>query len=100
MTEIRFPPKLRPLRDPARYKIIYGGRGSAKSWSVGRHQLVDGCKEPLRILCAREIQLSITDSVHHLLADQISRVPEWQQFYQVGQTSIKGINGTEFIFTG
>jgi phage terminase large subunit len=32
------------------YKIIYGGRGSAKSWSVGRALLLRGAQKPLRIL--------------------------------------------------
>ena len=100
MGEIRFPRKLKPLSQPARYKVLYGGRGSAKSWSIARHLLLEGVKRPLRILCAREIQLSITDSVHHLLADQISQDQDWQAFYAVGHTSIKGRNGTEFIFTG
>src|SRR5208282_6100015 len=59
-----------------------------------------GVKRPLRVLCAREIQLSITDSVHHLLADQIAQDADWGAFYTVGHISIKGRNGTEFIFTG
>ena len=100
MADLCFPKKLKPLSQPARYKVLYGGRGSAKSWSIARHLLLEGVKRTLRILCAREIQLSISDSVHHLLADQIAQDEDWKHFYTVGHTSIKGRNGTEFIFTG
>lgn len=58
-----------------------------------------GMQEPLRILCTREIQKSIQDSVHKLLADQI-REHGFDGFYQVQQTAIKGLNGTEFLFAG
>ena len=47
------PFKLGCLFERARYKIIYGGRGSTKSWSVARALLIKGMNEPLRILCAR-----------------------------------------------
>src|ERR1700722_2857251 len=50
------PVKLERLFDAARYKIIYGGRGSGKSWSVARALLMLGALKPLRILCAREFQ--------------------------------------------
>ena len=59
------------LLAPGRYKVAHGGRGSAKSWSVARTLLGLGAVSPLRILCAREYQASIADSVHRLLADQI-----------------------------
>ena len=95
------PKKLEPLFDPARYKVLYGGRGSAKSWSIARALLLLGSTGTAkRILCAREIQLSITDSVHHLLADQISQLQQFTDFYAIDKTSIRGRNGTEFIFTG
>lgn len=52
-----------------------------------------------RILCCREFQVSIKDSVHKLLSDRITALGlEW--FYRVTQNSIIGENGTEFIFAG
>jgi phage terminase large subunit len=54
MDTATLPFKLGFLLDRSRYKIIYGGRGSAKSWSVARALLLRGTQEPLRILCARE----------------------------------------------
>lgn len=54
-----------------RYKVAHGGRGSAKSWSFARALLILAAQKPLRILCTREVQKSIKDSVHKLLGDQV-----------------------------
>ena len=69
-----FPAKLRFLFEPARYKVLYGGRGGAKSWGVARALLIQAAATPLRILCAREFQNSIVESVHHLLQAQIEAI--------------------------
>lgn len=58
-----------------------------------------GMQRPLRILCARELQKSIQDSVHKLLVDVIE-AHGLGGFYDATQTSIRGLNGTEFIFKG
>lgn len=78
---------------------MYGGRGSAKSHSIARALLVMGMEKPLRIVCAREIQKSIKDSVHKLLTD-IIRQHGLTEFYEIQETIIKGANGTEFVFRG
>lgn len=97
--QVDIPAKLVFLFEPARYKVAYGGRGSGKSWSYARALLAQGVSEPLRILCAREIQNSISESVHRLLADQIEAMG-LGSFYDVKETYIKGLNGTEFTFIG
>jgi phage terminase large subunit len=94
-----FPAKLRFLFKPARYKVAYGGRGGAKSWGYARALLILGAQKKLRILCARETQKSIADSVHKLLSDQIGALG-LHEFYQVLKSTIRGANGTEFIFAG
>src|SRR5688572_26293969 len=96
---VRAVEKLRFLERPRRYKIAHGGRGGAKSWGFARALLIAGLREPLRILCCREVQKSIKDSVHKLLADQIAALG-LGAYYEVLQNEIRGINGTEFIFTG
>jgi phage terminase large subunit len=96
---IQLPRKAEPLRRPARYKILRGGRGSGTSWTVARQLLLDGAEKPLRILCAREIQNTIEESVHRLLADQIAEMG-LQGFYTVQDKLISGRNGTEFVFKG
>ena len=99
--KVAFPDKLRPLFEPHRYKVAYGGRGGAKSWGFARALLTLGTKKdkPLRILCVRELQKSIRDSVHRLLSDQIVAL-SLQGFYKITHHSIVGLNGTEFFFEG
>ena len=95
----QFPIKLQCLFEKSRYKVLYGGRGGAKSWGVARALLIKAAKEPLRILCAREFQTSIRDSVHKLLCDQIEALG-LGTFYEITQTNIRGKNGSEFSFVG
>ena len=99
LAKAEFPQKLSILFDPARYKVLYGGRGGAKSWGVARALLIIGARQTTRILCAREFQTSIKDSVHKLLSDQIFAMG-LQDFYEITQTAIRGKNGTEFSFAG
>jgi phage terminase large subunit len=101
MTDVKaeFPLKLQSLFQRSRYKVCYGGRGGAKSWGIARALLIKGAKEPIRILCAREYQTSIKDSVHKLLCDQIEAL-NLHSFYEITQANIKGANGTEFAFAG
>ena len=82
-----------------RYKVLYGGRGGIKSWGVAQALLIIGAKKKVRILCARELQKSIKDSVHKLLSDRIDAMG-MGSFYDVKQSTIKGANGTEFVFEG
>lgn len=91
--------KLLPLLEPNRYKILYGGRGGVKSWTVARLLLVQAMEKPLRVLCCREVQKSIKDSVHKLLSDQIALL-EMEDFYTVLENEIRGANGSSFIFVG
>lgn len=97
--EIQFPPKLSPLFEPSRYKTLHGGRGSGKSWGIARALLVRASEKPLRVLCAREVQRSITDSVHKLLVDQINQ-NELGAFFTITESQIRGRNGSEFFFAG
>jgi len=97
--EIELPEKLNFLFEPSRYKILLGGRGSGKSWGVARALLITGARKPTRILCTREVQKSIQQSVHQLLKDQIEAMG-LSEFYEVLQTTIRGLNGTEFFFAG
>lgn len=99
IVEAKFPPKLKPLFQPKRYKVLYGGRGGAKSWGIARALLIQGIQQPLRILCAREVQNSIQDSVYQLLKDQITEL-RLDRFYTFTLSEIRGINGTLFVFAG
>ena len=98
-TEAKFPPLLRGIFDPYRYKIAYGGRGSGKSWAFARALLIQGAEKPLRILCGREVQKSIKQSVHTLLVDQLQALG-LGYFYTITESEIRGLNGTLFSFAG
>lgn len=82
-----------------RYIAIRGGRGSGKSWSVADFLLCKGLESRKRVLCTREVQTSIKDSVHKLLADRIE-YHRLNKFYTITDKNIKGANGSEFIFKG
>lgn len=99
MSAVEIPAKLKFLFEPKRYKVAYGGRGGAKSWGFARALLIQGAAAPLRILCAREIQRTIADSVHRLLSDQIKAMG-LESFYSVREGEITGANGTQFLFAG
>lgn len=94
-----FPAKLAPLFSPARYKVLHGGRGSMKSWGVARALLLLGAQKPLRVLCVRELQASLDDSVHKLLSDQIYMLG-LQSVYTIEKARIYNALGTEFSFEG
>jgi len=97
--KIQLPEKAQFLFEPIKYKGLKGGRGSGKSHSVARALIIKGRKERLRILCTREFQNSISDSVITLLEDVINEY-ELQSFYTVKNREIVGENGTRFIFEG
>ena len=88
-----------PWWKSSRYKVFYGGRGGGKSWFFARALLSIAYAVPLRVLCARELQVSIADSVHRLLSDQIVELG-LEHFFTVTKTGIRGQNGSEFIFKG
>ncbi len=96
---LSLPEKLATLYAPRRYKVLHGGRGGGKSHTVAQVLLEMGAREPLRILCAREIQKSMRDSVHRLLRDYIVSLG-LTSFYEVLDTEIRGVNGTLFLFAG
>lgn len=96
---LELPEYAKALFEPKRYKVLYGGRGGGKSWAVARALLIQAAQKPLRVLCAREVQKSIRDSVHRLLSDQIAAMG-LGHFYEVLETEIRGKNGSMFLFSG
>lgn len=87
------------LDTPCRYKVWYGGRGSSKSWNVARAILQRAYRKKTRVLCAREFQNSIADSVHRLLVDQIDMLG-LNPYFTITDNSIKSVSGSEFLFKG
>lgn len=83
---------------PWRHIVYHGGRSSGKSTTVATVLAVLATIKPLRILCCREVQNSIAESVHKLLADVIEKykLPGWE----VTRETLRNKNGSEFIFKG
>lgn len=82
-----------------RHKIIVGGRAKTASWSIAQAVLIEGMKRECFVLCIREVQKTLKDSVKKLLSDTIKR-KGLDFFYTVKETEIVGINGTRIIFNG
>ena len=96
---VQIPYKLARLYEARRYKVMHGGRGGGKSHTVAQVLLDLAARKPLRILCAREIQKSMRDSVHRLLKDAVVRLG-LTAFYEVLDNEIRGSNGSLFLFGG
>ncbi|MBE9178614.1 PBSX family phage terminase large subunit [Oculatella sp. LEGE 06141] len=88
-----------PLFIPRRYKCLWGGRGSGKSYAAADALLIEGLKRKIRVLCAREFQVSIKESVHALLSERINALG-LDDFYEAQRDTILGANGSQFIFKG
>lgn len=96
---LKFAPKFKPLFQPKRYKTFHGGRGGAKSWAAARALVIMAASKKLRILCTREVQNSIKDSVHKLLKDQIEMLG-LNPWFRITNESITSASGSEFLFKG
>ena len=98
---LKFPKKLEPLFHESkrkRHTLIEGGRGGGKSHTVAEFLLIEGLKKTTRILCGREVQKSIAESVHTLLSDKINK---YNYPYEIIKNQIKSkVNGSVFLFCG
>lgn len=102
--EIILPPKLvdvfAPERGAVQYRCAHGGRGSGKSFSFAKVAAVWGYAEPLRVLCTRDLQVSIKESFHAEIKAAIASEPWLAAHYDVGVDYLRGANGAEFLFRG
>lgn len=94
-----FAEPLQCLFEPRQYKVLFGGRGAGRSWGCARALLLIGSQRKIRVLCARELQKSIDDSVHKVLSDQIHELG-LDGFYTIFKHAITSKNGTSFVFEG
>lgn len=104
IAEVEVPLKLsqvfNPERGSVRYRIARGGRGSGKSASFAKMAAVFGYAEPLRILGTRELQVSIKESFYTEVKKAIESEGWLASHYEIGESFIRGKNGTEFLFRG
>jgi phage terminase large subunit len=86
--------------EPARNKVLYGGRFSSKSWDAAGFSIFLADNYKLRVLCARQFQNKIEESVYSLLKVQIERFGLKDRF-RILNNKIENIyTGTEFLFYG
>lgn len=105
---IKLPPKLVPVfskpRGSYQYRAAHGGRGSGKSFNFAKMSAVWGYCEPLRVLCTRDIQVSIKESFYAELKAAIESEPWLENSFDIGSDFIRGKGkfnrGTEFFFRG
>jgi len=99
--KIQLPEPFEFLFQPARYKVAHGGRGSGKSRSFASALIsIAATHQKERVLCAREIQNSIKDSVKRVLDDEIDRLG-LNSIFKSTHTSIEcTLTGSEFLFAG
>lgn len=96
---LRMPKKMKTILEPRRYKFAWGGRGGAKSTSFAKALLYRANNESIRVLCGREIQNSISESVFNLLCDLINKL-EYTEFEPTKNVIRNHQTKSEIIFTG
>lgn len=98
--DIKCPAVFRGLwENKCRYKVLYGGRGSGKTHQVAEYLVVKSLLQKEKILCTREIQRSIKESVHAVLVSKINALG-LGKYFTVTENKISNIAGSEFIFAG
>lgn len=117
---LQIPPKMLPFVtqfNRYRYFLAEGGRGSGKSQTIGRLLLYIGDQRKVRIVCGREIQANIEESVYTLLKDLISQYDlpydvlaheirhkfngttiKFKGFREQGSVSVKGLEGVDILW--
>lgn len=97
--QVEVPRKLKPLLFPMRYKGAYGGRGGAKSHFFAEQIVLRCYQRSTRVVCIREVQSSLRESVRQLIIDKIKKL-NLQPFFTVLEAEIRGPNGSLIIFKG
>jgi len=91
----------RPLCDgKQRYKVLYGGRGSGKTYQMAGALALLGYERAIRVCCAREFQSSIAESCKQAIDGWIHRLGLAGSHYRILRNEIIGKNGTRFFFRG
>jgi phage terminase large subunit len=105
------------LLDSYRYFLLDGGRGGGKSQSIARFLETLGDRYSLRIVCGREIQNSINESVYSIMTDLISSYNlnyevfatklihrstgttiNFRGFRELGSVNIQGMEGVDILW--
>lgn len=88
-----------PLLQPARYKGAYGGRGSAKSHFFAGLTIEEAATQKVDIVCIREVQRTLGQSVKKLLETKIQDF-NVGGYFDVQDRRILSKHGGTIIFEG
>ncbi len=88
-----------PLLEPARYKGAHGGRGSGKSHHFAEALVERSVMAKTDAVCLREIQKSLDQSVHKLIAEKIAALNAGA-YFTIQDARIKSSHGGVIIFQG
>jgi len=98
VAKVQMPERFKGIAQAFDFKCFFGGRGSAKTTSVALHLLLEGATTYQRVICTREIQKSVSNSVHQALVDLNA---EYNFGYEVTETSLfHPLTGTIFQYMG
>lgn len=84
----------------SRFKVLYGGRGSSKSWDAAANSVRVARTIPARILCTRMYQNRIEESVYTTIKKQIERFGLNHEFRILNNKIIHNLTGSEYLFYG
>lgn len=96
---VEVPRALAPLLKPARYKAAYGGRGGAKSHFFAQQVVLACYSAKKRVVCIREVQHTLRESVRQLLVDKIQALGLGSHFDCL-EHEIRGKNSSLIVFRG
>jgi len=84
----------------SRNKVLFGGRSSSKSHDACGRLVYVTNKYKLKILCVRQYQNKITDSVYTLIKDKIEAFGVSDNFNIINNSIKNTITSSEYLFYG
>ena len=89
--------------EPFTYRILYGGRGSSKTWTVASLIVADAARRDCAVICVRDFASSMDLSVKVVIEKMIRRMG-LEHCFNIGKWSITGKQPynkkTKFSFVG
>lgn len=98
--DIYFHEKFEPLYYPKRYKVFWGGRGGMKTWEISQALVILSSQQKLNIICGRQFQTSVKQSVKHSIEEHIVRLGLEDEFSIQKEIIVQKVTGSTFEFHG
>lgn len=105
MIDVNLPEKVLPAVENLSSRqydriVMYGGRGGAKSDSVAAIAIMESYIDDGVILCGREIQKTVADSLHSALCAEIEAKGLTDHFNILNTEITNKVTGARFMFAG